>query len=180
MRPECDSSHPEVLQLLADEFAASGFDQKHLIRCICLSKTYQRSSRVLPENKADDLLYSHMPLKMMTADMLFDSLGVALDHPAAEQEYARGARSCKKDADTPRDQFRKFFHAEADDDVGVVEDYTHGVPQALRLMNSDPDERHGGGGRAADEGRWRAPSRSSRACTCACCPENRPPPRRNG
>ena len=94
MRPESDSSHPEVLQLLAEEFAASGFDQKHLIRCICLSKTYQRSSRVLPENKADDLLYSHMPLKMMTADMLFDSLSVALDHSAAETaEWACARRS---------------------------------------------------------------------------------------
>ena len=62
MRPESDSSHPEVLQLLAEEFAASGFDQKHLIRCICLSKTYQRSSRVLPENKVDDRpLQPHAP-----------------------------------------------------------------------------------------------------------------------
>ena len=54
MRPESMSSHPEVLELLAEEFAASGFDQKHLIRCICLSQTYQRSSRVPPENKVDD------------------------------------------------------------------------------------------------------------------------------
>lgn len=135
MRPESESSHPDLLQFLAEEFAASGFDQKHLIRCICLSKTYQRSSRVLPENRVDDILYSHMPLKMMTADMLFDSLSVALGHSAAEQ--GTGVRKkIKKGADTPRDQFRKFFHAEADDDAGVAEDYTHGVPQALNLMNS--------------------------------------------
>jgi len=137
MRSESDSSHPEVLQLLAAEFTEFGFDQKHLIRCICLSKTYQRSSRVLPENKVDDLLYGRMPLKMMTADVLFNSLGVALDHSVAEQQIGL-RKKIRKDAETPRDQFRKFFHAEADDDVGVVEDYTHGVPQALRLMNSAP------------------------------------------
>jgi hypothetical protein len=79
-----------------------------------------------------------MPLKMMTADMLFDSLGLALGRPVAEQQYETGRKKLRKDADTPQDQFRKFFHAEADDDVGVVEDYTHGVPQALRLMNSNP------------------------------------------
>jgi hypothetical protein len=133
MRPEAEATHPEILQLLAGEFVACGFDQKHLIRCICLSKTYQRGSRVLPENKADETLYSHMPLKMMTADMLFDSLAVALGHPTADRDKASGKQ---KYARTARDQFRKFFHAEADDDVGVVEDYTHGVPQVLRLMNS--------------------------------------------
>jgi len=138
MRPECESSHPEVLELLAGEFAASGFDQKHLIRCICLSETYQRSSRALPANKTDDRLYSRMPLKMLSADMLFNSLGLVLDHPVADPEFAPGRSKAKKGADTPQDRFRKFFHAEADDDVGVVEDYTHGVPQALRLMNSEP------------------------------------------
>src|SRR5436189_6202781 len=102
MRPECEYIKSVVLHLLATEFAASGFDQKHLIRCICLSKSYQRSSRVLPENKADDLLYSHMPLKMMTADVLFDSLGVALDHTVAERQV--GVRKkIRKDAETPRD-----------------------------------------------------------------------------
>src|SRR5262249_41541569 len=34
-------SHPELLKKLAKEFADSGFDQKHLIRCICNSETYQ-------------------------------------------------------------------------------------------------------------------------------------------
>ncbi len=135
MRPESEATHPEILQLLAQEFVASGFDQKYLARCICLSQAYQRSSRVLPENKEDETLYSHMQLKMMTADMLFDSLGVALGHSAAQADKGAGKKG-KKYGGSVRDEFRKFFHAEADDDVGVAEDYTHGVPQVLRLMNS--------------------------------------------
>ena len=43
----------------------------------------------------------------------------------------------RKGADSPQVQFRKFFRAEADDDAGVVEGYTHGVPQVLRLMNEE-------------------------------------------
>ena len=39
-------SHPGLMKLLADEFAASGFDIKHLVRCICNSQAYQRTSRV--------------------------------------------------------------------------------------------------------------------------------------
>jgi hypothetical protein len=130
-------THPEVLNALADEFAASGFDQKALIRSICNSKTYQRTSTPLAGNKGDDVLYARMPLKVMSADMLFDSLAVALEHSAVEAAGRdKDARKKQKREGGAREQFRKFFHAEADDDVGVVEDYTLGVPQVLRLMNA--------------------------------------------
>lgn len=135
MQPESTNSHPALLNLLAEEFAASQFDQKHLIRCICNSQVYQRSSQPLPENKSDDVLYSKMPLKIMTADMLYDSLAVALGHQVSDAAQ-RGKKMGKKQGGGPREEFRKYFHAEADDDAGVVSDYTHGVPQVLRLMNS--------------------------------------------
>ena len=38
------ASHPELLELLANEFAAGGFVWKPLLREICLSETYQRTS----------------------------------------------------------------------------------------------------------------------------------------
>jgi hypothetical protein len=136
LRPGSKSTHSELLKALADEFAASGFDQKHLIRCVCNSTAYQRTSRPLPDNKDDEELYSHMRLKVMTADVLFDSLRVVLDHdPAARPARARGPvkNYGKMDA---REQFRQYFNAEADDDAGVIEEYAHGIPQVLRLMNS--------------------------------------------
>jgi hypothetical protein len=51
------ASHPELLDLLAKEFAARGHDIKWLIRELALTQTYQRSSRLpdgvetLPEEK---------------------------------------------------------------------------------------------------------------------------------
>jgi hypothetical protein len=41
-------SHPGLLKLLTNEFTASGLDVKHLIRCVCNSQAYQRTSRVPP------------------------------------------------------------------------------------------------------------------------------------
>lgn len=136
MREDGTNTHPEVLTLLANEFAESGFDLKHLIRCICRSETYQRTSRPLPENKEDSTLYSHMPTKVMSADMLYDSLNEVLGHSVGQVEKGVDKKAKKQGGGGPREQFRKFFHAEADDDVGVVEDYTHGIPQVLRLMNA--------------------------------------------
>lgn len=135
------ATHPDILKLLSDEFTASGFDQKHLIRCICASKTYQRTSGVLPNNKDDEKLYSHMKTKVMSADMLFDSLAIVLGHSIGEAPATKKEGGPKKGGGGPREAFRKFFHAEADDDSGVVEDYSHGVPQVLRLMNSGQTNR---------------------------------------
>jgi hypothetical protein len=136
LRPNSRTHHPELLTILADEFTASGFDVKHLIRCICSSKAYQRASTPLPDNKGDEELFSHMKLKPMTADMLFDSLTVALGHEPAGGKAKGRKGKLYKGASSSRDQFCRFFNAEADDDAGVMEEYTHGIPQVLRLMNS--------------------------------------------
>ena len=116
---------------------ASDFDLKHLIRCICNSQAYQRTSTPMPENKDDDELYSHARLRLISADMLFDSLTVALDHEPAEADAPRKQAKKYKRKPNSRERFLAYFHAEADDDAGVMESYTHGIPQVLRLMNSD-------------------------------------------
>ena len=64
-------SHPELLDLLADEFAAHKFDVKWLLREIALSKTYQRSSEV-PAG-AKDLApdrFAVAPLKPLSPEQL--------------------------------------------------------------------------------------------------------------
>lgn len=140
MRDLSKATHPELLELLAQEFTNSGYDVKHLIRCIVSSQTYQRTSKPLPANKEDKVLYSHAPIKVMTADMLYDSLEVVLKHaptttPTGPRARQLQAMAMRKGRGNTRDQFRAFFHAEADDDAGVTEEYSHGIPQVLRLMN---------------------------------------------
>jgi len=48
-----EPSHPTLMTRLAREHAASGFDHKHLARCICNSKAYQRTSRPVGGNEED-------------------------------------------------------------------------------------------------------------------------------
>jgi hypothetical protein len=69
-------THPEVLALLADEFRNSDFDFKHLIRCICNSQAYQRTSRPLPENELDRERLSHMTVKILSPEAFYDSLAM--------------------------------------------------------------------------------------------------------
>lgn len=136
MRDLSKATHPEVLELLAKEFTDSGYDIKHVIRCIVSSQAYQQTSKPLPANKTDKALYSHSPIKVMSADMLYDSLQVVLNHaPTAPADRRGKVQAQRKGRGGPREQFRNFFHAEADDDAGVTEEYSHGIPQVLRLMN---------------------------------------------
>src|SRR5207248_1876187 len=69
-------SHPELLDRLTKEFTASGFDLKHLARCITTSQAYQRSSRPVPGNEADIVAFSHMTVKALTPEVLYDALGI--------------------------------------------------------------------------------------------------------
>jgi hypothetical protein len=64
-------SHPELLVLLADEFAAMKFDIRAFLRELALSETYQRSS-VLPPGLKDSppTRYLSAQLKPLTPEQL--------------------------------------------------------------------------------------------------------------
>lgn len=127
-------SHPELLNALAKEFGSSGFDIKHMIRSICNSETYQRTSRPLGDNRDDKTMYSHQAIKVLTPEQLFDSLATVLGAPGAKDGVKpKMANGPKGGPQGPRDQFAMFFMGS---DNAKPTDYEAGIPQALRLMNS--------------------------------------------
>jgi Protein of unknown function (DUF1553)/Protein of unknown function (DUF1549) len=64
-------SHPELLDLLADEFARTGFDVRAFLRELALSQTYQRSSeRPADAKDAPPDLFAVAPLKPLTPEQL--------------------------------------------------------------------------------------------------------------
>ena len=67
-------SNPELLDGLAKHFVESGFDLKGLVRLICQSEAYSRSSDSLPENLEDRRSYSRFYAKRLTAEVLLDAV----------------------------------------------------------------------------------------------------------
>jgi hypothetical protein len=67
-------THPQVLELLADEFVESGFRFKPVIRLICNSSTYQRSHETTPGNQADRTYYSHALEQPLDAEVIVDAI----------------------------------------------------------------------------------------------------------
>jgi hypothetical protein len=67
-------TNPKLLDKLAEEFIASGFDTRHIIKLICKSRTYQHSIVTNQWNKDDDVNYSHALARRLPAEVLFDSI----------------------------------------------------------------------------------------------------------
>jgi len=132
-------SHPGLLKLLAGEFKASGYDVKHLFRCICNSQAYQRTSWVPPNADEQERLalttaFGRMPLRVMTADRFLDSLKQAygeekeFDLRRGDQANTIGQAATVENAYL---EFHRKFGTNEEDPT----DFTHGIAQMLTLIN---------------------------------------------
>ncbi len=128
-------THPRLLQELAEDFTVSHYDLKKLMRAICNSQTYQRTSRPLPDNGEDDRLYTHMAVKVFSAQQLIDSLAVVTGEQANRPQPDRGGRKAGGRVQPVGGDplVRAFDTREYDDDAT---EFSYGIPQLLRLMNS--------------------------------------------
>ncbi len=135
MHEDNPPSHPELLDALAHQFAASGFDVKQLVRGICLSQAYQRSSKPVSggDMENDQKLFGRMTVKVMTPEQLYDSLN-QVSGPAAAGRPRPAQTAQRPQGANARDQFVQFFLAGAEE--ANTTDYEAGIPQALRLMNN--------------------------------------------
>ena len=118
-------SHPELLELLSQRFAESGFDLKFLCRAIVSSRTYQQTSRPGDQADAEARLFARMSIKVLSAEQLYDSLVAVLGPPAKAPgiDVRLGTRY-------------EFCQAFAGDGDGDPTRYDRGIPHLLRLMNS--------------------------------------------
>jgi hypothetical protein len=85
-------THPELLDDLAAAFAAADFDLKYLIRAICRTRAYRRTSVRTDPSQDDPRLFARMAVKGLTGEQFFDSLALAAGYrepPGRERSAAR-------------------------------------------------------------------------------------------
>ena len=158
-------SHPELLDWLAVEFVNSGWSLKHMHRLMVTSQAYRQSSRISqvalqkdPENK----LLSRMPLRRMSAEVLYDSILHATGRldpkpfgPPAEVEVLDSGEAVAKGF---REGWRRAVYTLRRRSTPVTLMDTHDLPQlspnctersrstvatqALQLMNGSTVRNH--------------------------------------
>ncbi len=122
-------SHPEVLNLLAEQFAAHDYDLKFLVRTITLTRVYQTTSRQTHASQADPTQFARTALRGLTPEQFFDSLAEATGF---YQPY-RTDNPFVIDDESPRGRFLTLFRDE--NDSPLMKETT--ILQALAMMNGD-------------------------------------------
>ena len=137
MGPHNPASHPELLDRLSHEFVASGYNIKQLIRTICATEAYGLGSQFNDKNKTDDPaagempLFSHMYLKSMQAEQMYDSLIVASN----AHQSGRGGWSAQEEQ--RQKWMQQFVVAFENDENDESTTFNGTIPQALMMMNSE-------------------------------------------
>ncbi len=71
------ASHPELLNLLAENFAQSGYDLKFLTAALVLTQVYQQSSILPARDVTEPRWFARSAVRGLTGEQLYDSLRVA-------------------------------------------------------------------------------------------------------
>lgn len=88
-------SNPELLEYLTREFVEHGFNTRHLLRLICLSRTYQLTIASDKWNADDKINYSHAMPRRLPAEVLLDSVFRATGGTPQFPGVKRGTRAAQ-------------------------------------------------------------------------------------
>ena len=100
-RPTNPPSHPALLEKLSEDFVAHKFDLRWMIRRIMNSRAYQLSAEPNAANGDDEMNYSHVIPRRLSAEQLFDAQHQVLGVPARFAGYPAGMRASQLPGGTP-------------------------------------------------------------------------------
>ncbi|MCW5560039.1 MAG: DUF1553 domain-containing protein, partial [Verrucomicrobiae bacterium] len=86
-------SNAALLDALTEEFVASGYDVRKLLRTLCQSRTYQLS--ILPNrwNEDDTINFSHATPRRLSAEQMLDAVAVATGYRPKFKDLPAGLRA---------------------------------------------------------------------------------------
>lgn len=137
MGPHNPASHPELLEKLSIEFVKAKYDLKQLMRWICNSEAYNLTSKMTPKNEIDNPAngerpkFTHMYVKSMSAEQLYDSLIVAT------KAHKSGRSNWEQAEQQRRMWMQQFVIAFGTDENDESTTFNGTIPQALMMMNGE-------------------------------------------
>jgi hypothetical protein len=141
-------THPELLDALARDFVAQGYDLRRLTAVICKSAAFQLSAEPRDENRRDRQNFSRFQPRRLPAEVLLDALDIAAGTRSSFNGAPRDARAIDLPDESSRNYFLEVFGkperatACACERSGEVT-----LSQALHLLNSrDLLDKLGGSG----------------------------------
>ncbi len=131
-------TNPELLEELGRRFTDSRYDLKGLVRDICNSRAYQRSTRRNPSNEADERNFAHANLRRIKAENLLDAISLVTDTKDKFKGLPLGARATQiADGSTSTYFLTTFGRATRETVCSCEVKMEPTLSQALHLLNGD-------------------------------------------
>src|SRR6056297_44473 len=131
-------TNPALFDELGTRLVQYDFDFRQLVRDICNSKAYQRSTATNPTNAHDNRNYAHAVVRRVPAESLLDCICQVTQSPDKFRGLPLGARAVQIADGSTSNYFLTSFGRSARNTVCDCEATTEpSLSQALHLLNGD-------------------------------------------
>lgn len=128
--------NPELLDELGKKFGEYNFDFKKLVRDICVSRTYQLSTKTNETNAADSKNFSHAKLRRLRSEILLDTISQVTETKNKFRGLPVGARAVQiADGNTSTYFLTAFGRAARETVCSCEVKMEPNLSQALHLLN---------------------------------------------
>jgi hypothetical protein len=132
------ATNPELLDALGKRFTDTKYDLKSLVRDICNSRTYQRTTRRNESNAGDDRNFAHALVRRIKAENLLDSISAVTATKDKFQGLPMGARAVQiADGQSSTYFLTTFGRAARETPCSCEVKMEPTLSQALHLLNGD-------------------------------------------
>ncbi|RLT12168.1 MAG: DUF1553 domain-containing protein, partial [Planctomycetota bacterium] len=132
------ASNPELLDELAKRFTESNYDLRKIVREICNSRTYQRSTQRNDSNLTDEKNFAHANLRRIQAESLLDTISVVTDTKDKFNGLPTGSRAVQiADGGYSTYFLTTFGRATRETPCSCEVKMEPTLSQALHLLNGD-------------------------------------------
>ena len=130
------ASNPELLEALGARFTEYQYDFRKLVRDICTSHTYQRSTRANESNALDDRNFARAGIRRLRAEVLLDIITQVTETKNKFQGLPRGSKAVEIPDGNVNNYFLRTFGRATRSTVCSCEVRTEpNLSQALHLLN---------------------------------------------
>lgn len=131
-------SNPELLDALGRKFTEYGYDFRKVVRDICMSKTYQRSTRRNESNENDEVNFAHQNIRRIKAESMLDIISQVTNTKDDFAKLPLGARAVQiADGNNSTYFLTTFGRATRETACSCEVKMEPTLSQALHLMNGD-------------------------------------------
>ena len=135
-------SNAPLLDALASDFIARGYNVKHTVRTILKSSTYQLSADTNRSNADDSKYFSHALPRLLSAEQLLDSISAATGVPEEFEGLPRGFRAARvPDFEVNHMFLRSFGMPERLSNCACERTQETSLPAVLQLVNGESIQR---------------------------------------